>query len=198
MGCVVGTSICCIDSFTFFLRSFTIFEGYPVEHAFPADDLNLPFQKGSQRHCFQNCFFVGKIPNCTNWAEAETDNVSDHKHGQQYTLIKLRSYSFDSMLLCHYFAKVPWKTQIWQNPKKYIFDSICIQCIRQVRKSPPSSKRVLIRSWWSDAWVAHCREWWTEGEPQFKALRCKCSNIIYIKLSYLQVYFQYNYPKSLW
>ena len=55
------------------------------------------------------CFFIGKIPNCTNWAEAETDNVSDHKHGQQYTLIKLRSHSFDSMLLCHYFANVPSK-----------------------------------------------------------------------------------------
>ena len=55
------------------------------------------------------CFFIGKIPNCTNWAEAETDNVSDHKHSQQYTLIKLRSYSFDSMLLCHYFAMCPEK-----------------------------------------------------------------------------------------
>ena len=56
----------------------------------------------------------------------------------------------------------------------------------------PPPKRVLIRSWWSGAWVGHCREWWREGEAQFKALRCKCSNIIYIKLSYLQVYFQHH------
>ena len=67
-------------------------------------------------------------------------------------------------------------------------------CSRQVRKSPPPRKRVLIRSWWSGAWVGHCREWWREGEAQFKALRCKCSNIIYIKLSYLQVYFQHHCP----
>ena len=31
------------------------------------------------------------------------------------------------------------------------------------------------------------------GEAQFKALRCKCSNIICIRLSYLQVYFQHHY-----